>query len=453
MACRERINTELYGLFQQLDADGNGGVTWNEWYRGMSGRMNASESQLRQAFKNLDINGDEVISWEELKGRIYYHASKTSDGSLNSALNNLVFAEVAQRTQRKLQKEQKQHHRHQKAANHLKGKCDELAQFLKDVSTSLRLTYTLPSPPPSQTPTPGATPGRGYATDNGATDDGSGKYITRGHVSGTSAGLKTICRASGMGLSQARKNHGKSKSDAQHFRQLYKKLLRDKRNMDEILDFHNCEAEPLPTTVEDDDAYTNGGQGSGPPGLNITNVDYERKIITLQNTQGNTLNAGDYHLHAGSAGTFQLPRRGLWPKGQQGDKLEIGLGGNLNLHGVELFWADVLNARLASSSLQLKLGSQTVGRAIPGYKLARQTNEQQRNNYAVTTGRYMPPEPDDRVKIRTTIGTDTKDAPIYKWVNGTVQEVFPEQKKALVKYKVDGAVRYVNISPETLRVM
>lgn len=352
-----------------------------------------------------------------------------------------MFAEVAQRSQKKLQRETAQNERQGKARDYYKDKCMELEQFLKDVSTSLRLTYTLPS-------TPGATPGGDdTASISGETDDG-GNHITLGNISNTASFAKTAGKAFNISLNRASRHHVKSKQDASYYRKLYKKLRQDKQNMDEILEFHNCEAEPLPTAAEDDDAFLN----SGPRGLNITDVDFERKILTLQNTQSTTINAHDYYLDGGSAGSFQLPRRRLWPAGNPGDKLQIGLGGSENTHGTELFWSDVLTARLAASNLQLKLGSSNVGKAIPGYKLARQTKRQQRDGYGVVAGRYMPPKVGDRLKIRTTIGTDQADDPIYKWVNGEVQATFPEIQQALVRFTADNAVRYVHISQETVQI-
>lgn len=432
----------MYALFKQLDVDGSRKVCWNEWESGLRYRIpGVGERQLRQAFKQIDLNNDNFLSWPEVKQRLVYFAQKNNRQNVNECLQDLVLSCVATRQAGKLVGEERTNRRRRERIRKLRQECDEIGQYNKDVSQSLHLSYQLPSKlTPGFTPgggTPGATPGgprETFGRDNVRETEGRSRQTSRRRRADEDSRFAQIDDMYNR-VDDTRESNSRQARELQYFRKLRKKLKSQKRNIDDILTNYNCEAEQIVTEADDDSVYTGNGNGTGGPGLNITNVDYERKVITLQNTCKRVhVQAGNYYLVAGRE-KLQLPRRGVWPKGHQGDKLEVGLGGNKNRYDTEVFWPGVVGPMLASSELQLMTFGQKVGRGIPGHKLAREaTRATPFGGGALSVTSEAAPEVNDRVKIRTTIAVDMDDQPIYAWRHGTVLDVFPNREEALVSW-------------------
>lgn len=430
----------MYALFKQLDVDGSKKVCWNEWLTGLRHRIRGvGERQLRQAFKQIDMNNDNFLSWEEVKQRLQYFAKKNNRQTVNECLSDLVLSCVATRQAGKLVGEERTNRLRREQIRKLRQECDEIGQYNKDVSQSLHLSYQLPSKTRGFTPggaTPGATPGgprETYGRDNVRETEGRSRQTSRRRRADEDSRFAQIDDMYNR-VNDTRESNSRQERELQYFRKLRKKLKSQKRNINDILTNYNCEAEQIVTEADDDSVYTGNGNGTGGPGLNITNVDYERKVITLQNTAKVQVQAGSYYLVAGRA-RFQLPTRSLWPIGHHHDKLEVGLGGNKDRYGTELFWPNVIGPMLASSELQLMTFGNKVGRGIPGHKLAREVPRTRSfGGGALSVTSEAAPEVNDRVKIRTTIGIDTDDEPIYRWVHGIVLEVHADCEKALVAW-------------------
>lgn len=469
----DALQSQMYGLFKQLselDTDNNNVISLKEWEDGLRFRIKGVEKkQLRQAFKQIDVNNDGVLSWDEVKQRISYFARKNNRKKINNCLKDLVLSCVSTRESGKLCSEERTNRRRRQRIRNLRQECDEIGQYNKDVSQSLHLSYQLPSKlTPGYTPgghdTPGATSGKAHTMgfmdqffggDGDITIQGTTTTITTNHnvihnndgttttyVDGTTTsrrrpgdedGRFAVIDQMGERLHDTRESNSRQDKEVKYFRALKKKLKSQKRNINDILANYNCEAEQIVQEEDDDSVYTGNGNGTGGPGLNITGVDYERKVITLQNTcKTSSVNAGNYYLVC-DAGRFSLPRRGVWPKGNHGDKLEVGLGGSKNRYDTEVFWPNVIGPMLASSELKLMIYGSKVGRGIPGHKLARETPRQ--TPWNLRGGAEANPVVNDRVKIRTTIDVDLNDQPIFKYYHGTVLEVYPDREEALVEWQ------------------
>ena len=85
---REEGKGELRVLFRQLDADGDGRLSSEEWARGM-GKQGAAMAKyfggstyedLARAFSRMDMDGDGYLTWDELvEGASHYQRTTGSD--------------------------------------------------------------------------------------------------------------------------------------------------------------------------------------------------------------------------------------------------------------------------------------------------------------------------------------------------------------------------------------
>ena len=85
---REEGRVELRKLFQQLDTDGDGRLSSEEWARGMGKQGTAmakyfggsTYEDLARAFSRIDANGDGCVTWDEMvEGAAHY--KRTVGGS------------------------------------------------------------------------------------------------------------------------------------------------------------------------------------------------------------------------------------------------------------------------------------------------------------------------------------------------------------------------------------